>query len=576
MTRSKGLRHTRPSLSFEPLEERQLLSFYTGPSTVRPVLAGGALYQLTISGGGYERIGHTRGGIQVNLLGTTSNSTLSVTLLRGLPHSRQHPLNITSIHVESGQLGSIQALGTANLTGPITPLGEVQSIQFANILGKAQINLAGDLGGLSADSIVLGPNAGIRIGGNLTGPLETGTIDLDGGTLSIGNDATSTIHTTNMSIEHNGLFSVGRDVDAGIAIDSNLTLDTGGNLKVGRQLNGLTVHGNMVVTPSGGALAVGGDLINLIIDGVLRGNGTPRPDIAVGLSLRNLTVRGGSADMGGIQNASILVAKSIVGFNVPHGVFNSIIIAGVSIDGQSGPGKTVNIGPDGTNAIFNSEIRAGVDILNFLIGGDVVSDFVTNPHPTGYRTRIIAGETPQGTFENGGLIDNFQITGSMTDSVIAASVAPYGGDGTLPVGGYGNNPIPPVPPGDGGANTYDQPAGYQVGGVVGATIKYPNYSEVSYFNELPTGVAWNPADPTIDDDILFGSINPSFASAPLPPSSLTPGTKLPLPVISTVLGGVFSTPHGDDQDYAGIFAADTSGVFVGTIPGSSPSIPINP
>ncbi|MDR3635609.1 MAG: hypothetical protein P4L84_17540 [Isosphaeraceae bacterium] len=570
MTRSKGLRHTRSTLSFEPLEERRLLSFYSGPSTVRPVVAGGALYQITVSGGGYERIGHTQQGIQVNLLGTTSSSTLAVKLIHILPHSRQLPLNIAAINVESGQLGSIQALGTANLTGPITPLGNVSSIEFNSIIGNAQINVAGDLGGLVAGNIALNPSGAIRVGHDLTGPLEAGVIALNGASIAIGNDATAKIAAASITLAHNGTLSIGRDATAGITVGDNLKLDTGGGVKVGRELDGLTIQGNLVVTPSGGAVSVGGDLTNLTIDGVLQGNGTSRPDLSVGLSLVNLSVQGGEANAGGIENASIAVAKSIIGFNVAHGVFNSLITAGVAINGQSGPGDTVNIGPDGTNAVFDSEIRAGQDIINFLIGGDVASDYVTNPNPTGYRTRIIAGETPQGTFTSGGLIDNFQITGSMTDSVLAASVAPYGGNGTLPPTGYGSNSTTPVPPGDGGANTYDQPAGVIVGGVVGATISYANYSEVSYYNELPTGVAYNPADPTIDDDILpGGAINPSFASAPLASSALVAGATLPLPTRSTVLGGVISTPHGDNQDYAGIFAADTSGVFVGKLPVTS-------
>ena len=80
-------------------------------------------------------------------------------------------------------------------------------------------------------------------------------------------------------------------------------------------------------------------------------------------------------------------------------------------------------------------------------------------------------------------------------------------------------------------------------------------------------MTYNPADPTIDDLILRGSINPSFASPPLPLASLSdPTTKLPLPTTSTVLGGVISTPHGDEADYAGLFAADTRGVFVGPLP----------
>jgi hypothetical protein len=569
MTRSRGLRHKQSTPSLEALEERQLLSFYSGVSSVRPVIAGGAIYQLTVTGGGYERVGFNRQGLQLNLLGTTNASTFSVSLMRVLPHSRQTPLKIAGIKVESGQLGNIQAQGTANLVGPITPLGNVNAIAFNSILGNAQINIAGNLGGLTAGTIALGPSGAINVGGNLTGAFDAGAIALNSGSITIGNDATAPIAATSITLAHNATLGVGRDDTGGIAVANDVTLDSGGTLKVGRELAGLSINGNLVVTPTGGAVSVGGDLMNLVVNGVIEGNGTARPDLNVGLNLNSLSVLGGQPDAGGIEHASIAVAKSIDGFNVPHGVFNSLITAGVTINGQSGPGQSPNIGPDGTDAIFDSELRAGADIVNFLIGGDVTSDYVTNPNPTGYRTRIIAGETPQGQFVPGGLIDNVQITGSMTDSVLAASVAPYGGTGTLPAVGYNASYTPPIPPGDGGANTYDQPAGVIRGRVVGATVSYPNYSEVSYYNERPTGVAYNAADPTIDDAILGGAINPSFASAPLAASALTPGAALPLPTQSTVLGGVVSNPHGDNQDYAGIFAADTSGVFVGKPPSSS-------
>jgi len=48
---------------------------------------------------------------------------------------------------------------------------------------------------------------------------------------------------------------------------------------------------------------------------------------------------------------------------------------------------------------------------------------------------------------------------------------------------------------------------------------------------------------------------------------------LSLPSKSTVLGGVISNSHNDNplerSDFAGIFADDTRGVFVGTLPTSS-------
>ena len=100
--------------------------------------------------------------------------------------------------------------------------------------------------------------------------------------------------------------------------------------------------------------------------------------------------------------------------------------------------------------------------------------------------------------------------------MLAASVQPFGGNGTLPVTELRCSAADPgTAPGDGGANTYDKPAGVIVGGTVGTPIAYPNYSEVSYYNEQPTGVAYDPSDPTIDDDILPGSINEGFASTPV-------------------------------------------------------------
>ncbi len=79
-------------------------------------------------------------------------------------------------------------------------------------------------------------------------------------------------------------------------------------------------------------------------------------------------------------------------------------------------------------------------------------------------------------------------------------------------------------------------------------------------------------------------INLSFATAPtdLNVTNVIPGggglkststIPLSLPSKSTVLGGVISNSHNDNplerSDFAGIFADDTRGVFVGTLPTSS-------
>src|SRR5208283_2621676 len=262
-----------------------------------------------------------------------------------------------------------------------------------------------------------------------------------------------------------------------------------------------------------------------------------------------------------------------------------------------------------------------------LINGNVTSDYVTNPkpNPTGYPTRIVAGEVledrapgrdpqggfPQGTFTSAGNIDNFQITGSLIDSVLAASVAPYGGNGTLPFA-YGfmySAPTPPAPtPGGQGFNTCDAPAGFIIGGTAFVSsskmatqaVSFPNFSEVSYYNETEINAIIPPSPPSTvitvtfpfprrslyttaspDNTILPGAINPSFATAPadLNATNATPVTgtvtttaiTLSLPSKSTVLGGVISNPHTGPEanDFAGIFADDTRGVFVGVLPTSS-------
>ena len=129
-----------------------------------------------------------------------------------------------------------------------------------------------------------------------------------------------------------------------------------------------------------------------------------------------------------MQSANINVGKSINELNVPHGIFRSLITAGVSITG-------VTVGADGVTAIYNSELDAGTSITNVTANGDVKSGFPTGD-PTGYPTRIIAGKTRSGQYLSGGTISSFTISGALIDSVLAASVATYGGDGSLP---------PPVP-----------------------------------------------------------------------------------------------------------------------------------
>src|SRR4051794_2409300 len=114
-------RRPAPPLAVEPLEGRLLLSLYQGPTRSRPVFSNGAYYKVTLTGPGYETLSSVGGGhhqqFAINLYGTTNDSLLSVSLMqarRGFSGARSH-LQIGRINVASGELGGVQALGTADL-----------------------------------------------------------------------------------------------------------------------------------------------------------------------------------------------------------------------------------------------------------------------------------------------------------------------------------------------------------------------------------------------------------------------------------------------------------------------------
>ena len=303
-----------------------------------------------------------------------------------------------------------------------------------------------------AGSVNLGPGGRFVITGDLNSAFEspnqslttTGTtiasMNLDGGQFVIGGDSEPISIVGDLSLSHNGLLAIGRDQTGTLSVGGSVILDSGGQLDVGRNLRALTVGGNVLIGPGASGIVVGDDLDAMNVGGYFRGQGSATAiDLGVGLNLNSLTVEGGgsSTSPGGIQSANINVGKNISDLNVSHGIFRSWITAGVSIN-------QVNVGADGVTAIYNSEMDAGTSITNVTLGGDLTSGFPTGD-TSGYPTRIIAGKiraavigsTPdQGIYLANGTISGFAIDGSLIDSVLAASAAPFGGDGSLP---------PPVP-----------------------------------------------------------------------------------------------------------------------------------
>jgi hypothetical protein len=532
----------------EPLEERQLLTLFTGFAHVRHIPTPSGVYSLSIDGPGVLKTSPAgQGTFDVKVLGTSSASTLTISQLRPRYHLVGGLLQIRNLTIRSGQIGSIDA-APVELDGPMTPLDSSPSLISLGALGtNAQVDVHGSVGTMDLGAVNLGPSGHVNIAGDLVGAASTsstqettpalsiGQMSLDGGQFVIGRDALAPISIAgDLSLAHDGLFSTGRDQTATLDVGGSLVLDTGGELMVGRNLAGLLVNGDLQVNPSQSGIVVGGDLGNLTVNGVFRGQGSPSAiDLAVGLDLNGLNVLGGAPSQGSIQSANISVGKNLNGLNVAHGIFRSWITAGVSIVGT-------NVGPDGITAVYNSEIDAGTSITNASIGGDVKSGFPTGDQ-SGYPTRIIAGKvrgpgvnsTPNdGLYLANGTISDFTISGSLIDAVLAASVAPFGGDGSLPPPpSYGTPPRTSGPP-PGVFTNFQAPAG-----LTGTT---PNYSIRNVGGPNADVAAWAQPPGQLHDNVLPG------------------GT-----IRVTVTGGVSSTQQdtsNDTYDFAGIFAVNTTGV----------------
>ena len=189
-----------------------------------------------------------------------------------------------------------------------------------------------------------------------------------------------------------------------MSVQNDVNLGPSGHVVIAGDLNSLTVTGNLLVNPGSSGIVVGGNLNGLTVNGIFQGQGTSAIDLSVGLDLTNFTVLSGSSNLGGVRSANIAVGKDIVGLNIQHGIFNSLITAGVLIDGSpQNSSSGGNIGPDGSDAIFDSQLLAGVQIKNLLINGNVTSDYVKPqtqpdrlPHPD-RRGRGPRGPRPAGT-----------------------------------------------------------------------------------------------------------------------------------------------------------------------------------
>ncbi len=346
--------------ALERLEGRRLLSGYTGPSYQRTVHSSGGAFLIQVSGGGVIKVNPPGlGGINLRAFGTTSASTISITQVRPRWHFPSQYLVINSLTVTSHQLGALDA-SVAELNGPMTPLtggmvgksgsagstsgslapltplgNTLNTLELGAIGPKAQIDVSGNVGTLSASQIDLGPTGHVVVTGqlntdDLTDSMTVGSFVIDGGRFVVGEDSLAPIAVTgSMTLSHNGLFSIGRDLDGSLSVNGNLTLDTGGQLFVGRNASGISVDGNLIVNPSGSGIVVNGQLSSLSVAGYLQGQGgTTAPeyfDVGVGLALTGLTISGGTTSQNGLINANIRAGSAITGVDIAYNSVNSTI-----------------------------------------------------------------------------------------------------------------------------------------------------------------------------------------------------------------------------------------------------------
>src|SRR5262245_24983592 len=104
---ARDSRYPRPGKAgaapvLEPLETRQLLSFYTGFSSVRNIPTRSGIYNLQIAGPGILKTTAAPGGaVDLKVLGTSANSTLTITQVRPRFHAPNQLLSIRNLTIRS-------------------------------------------------------------------------------------------------------------------------------------------------------------------------------------------------------------------------------------------------------------------------------------------------------------------------------------------------------------------------------------------------------------------------------------------------------------------------------------------
>ncbi|WZO98702.1 hypothetical protein EP7_000290 [Isosphaeraceae bacterium EP7] len=237
-----------------------------GGTKSRVVTPTGQIFDLVLTGtGSVKATGNARTGkVDIVVQGTNQDTELTINLMgrakfKGSAHTyasgavfRTNILNVNSIKVSSGTIGSILGYRTAMLTGPITVAGtnKVERIAFSEIAPSASINVGGDLNTLDVinNASFSGPGTGVTTGRDLNSVYVGGNLSLaDGASITVGRDLGLTAQPAK------GTGPSGQ----GMVVQGNFTIGATSALKIVRNVVGsVVVQGNL--TGSSRISAAGG------------------------------------------------------------------------------------------------------------------------------------------------------------------------------------------------------------------------------------------------------------------------------------------------------------------------------
>jgi hypothetical protein len=230
----------------EPLEGRHLLSGFTGYSHIRNIATPSGIYFLQINGPGVLKASPAgKGSIDLRVLGTSTDSSLSITQVRPRYHVATGLLSIRNLTIKSGQIGSIEA-SPVELDGSMTPLtASLSTLQFGALGPSAQIDVLGGVNSMSLGDVALGPNGHVVIAGNVNGSGTTSTTSSGTasgtGTVTVVGTVTGTITATGTG---SGTTPVNVQTLGSLTIDT-MAIDGGRFVIVGDSKAPIQINGNL-------------------------------------------------------------------------------------------------------------------------------------------------------------------------------------------------------------------------------------------------------------------------------------------------------------------------------------------